>query len=699
MRSWGGAFAGLLIVASTLTTAPVALGQSVDELPSVEAVDPANEPYPLPDPPPPLTDEQRLPVLDLSDIEGLWPEDIVEIVPGKTDPVSPTDAVAGEEPLLDEGGANLDAFGFGPDDTNHIALVYPSDVNELKANGEWKDIAITLTPTADGWTWADVETTTTFPAKLSTGSPVSFATAKGTLTMAPADAVSTEAQLSGLTLTYPGASGGGDLLYTPLLGGVQEQIVLTAPPVSPTFSFALTTTGLTLAPNAFGGIDVLAGTDVVARLPAPVAYDAAPEPVSSTGTYLLTETAPGAYTLDIQIDRAYLAGAAYPVTIDPTWNDVSSRDTYTSSANPSTEYESNTLLQVDQGKRIYLDFQTANIHRAERLVYDATLFLYPTGSGGVTGGIDAKRVVDPWPTPVGTLNWNNQPNVGAIQDTKNTADGNGWWSWNVTNLYQRYIDTTDIWNTHWSDRGVALAASNPKTFHAVEHSLANSEPALYVTFNDLPQRPTADTPAGGYVTESESFTLKIQSGAANWPGDNNQDEVLVAFQISDQNTGDPTVDYAGTHKIYQSPYDDKISHSVPAGVLRDGQTYWWRAVSLDVCNSQTQAVCSLTDGAGTQRQPNGTTPRQVTVALRHFGHDDRWAMWSHDVGNGASLEVNQANGNLYLDVPLDPTPRRSVTSASPWPTTPNRPPTTACPRAGRWRSGRARAAPSSPSRS
>ena len=27
-------------------------------------------------------------------------------------------------------------------------------------------------------------------------------------------------------------------------------------------------------------------------------------------------------------------------------------------------------------------------------------------------------------------------------------------------------------------------------------------------------------------------------------------------------------------------------------------------------------------------------------------------MWSHDVGNGMYLEVNQSNGDLYLNVPL-----------------------------------------------
>jgi len=63
-------------------------------------------------------------------------------------------------------------------------------------------------------------------------------------------------------------------------------------------------------------------------------------------------------------------------------------------------------------------------------------------------------------------------------------------------------------------------------------------------------------------------------------------------------------------------------------------------------------MCSLTDGAGTAREPNASGVRSFTVALEHLGRDDRWAMWSREVGNGMTLEVNQGNGNLLLEVPL-----------------------------------------------
>lgn len=66
---------------------------------SLQGVDPALAPYVKPAPIEPLTAEERLPVIDLSELPGLWPKDVVEAVPGKLDPVSPSDAVKGAKLL------------------------------------------------------------------------------------------------------------------------------------------------------------------------------------------------------------------------------------------------------------------------------------------------------------------------------------------------------------------------------------------------------------------------------------------------------------------------------------------------------------------------------------------------------------------------------------------------------------------------
>ena len=126
--------------------------------------------------------------------------------------------------------------------------------------------------------------------------------------------------------------------------------------------------------------------------------------------------------------------------------------------------------------------------------------------------------------------------------------GGGWWAWDVTELYQHYLDQSDTWEPHWPNYGVALTASNPKTFYAIDATLANSDPTLYVTYNGLPNAPLLDSPPTGYISESEAMTLSV------WklPADPNGDDVMVSFQISDDG-----VHWDSTHLVFQSPFDDR----------------------------------------------------------------------------------------------------------------------------------------------
>ena len=50
---------------------------------------------------------------------------------------------------------------------------------------------------------------------------------------------------------------------------------------------------------------------------------------------------------------------------------------------------------------------------------------------------------------------------------------------------------------------------------------------------------------------------------------------------------------------------------------------------------------------------NSTASRSIQISLKHYGDDPRYSMWSHDAGNGMTIKVNEANGNLFLDVPFD----------------------------------------------
>ncbi|MGH2649645.1 MAG: RHS repeat-associated core domain-containing protein [Actinomycetota bacterium] len=211
-------------------------------------------------------------------------------------------------------------------------------------------------------------------------------------------------------------------------------------------------------------------------------------------------------------------------------------------------------------------------------------------------------------------------------------------------MYQHILDPANP--DPWTDFGVRLSTGGTASYIFYSgNSIA--PPTLQIYYNDLPDAPSASFPRDNYVSEDDSPTLKV-SGV---PSDPNGDEVMVRYQLSD----DPN-DFTGSHVVWESPWTDERSYVVPSGILVDGQTYYWRAQSLDVCPVwpwYNFAMCSLTDGQGITRDPKASATRAVTIVLKHFGDDPRWAMWSHDVGNGMTAKVNEANGNLVLDLPMD----------------------------------------------
>jgi hypothetical protein len=79
-RAAARAGAALLFVFSSVSSVPTA--DAMDSLD--ESQSSARRTYALPPPPPAITEDERLPLLDLRDVEGLLPKDVVEVVPGVT---------------------------------------------------------------------------------------------------------------------------------------------------------------------------------------------------------------------------------------------------------------------------------------------------------------------------------------------------------------------------------------------------------------------------------------------------------------------------------------------------------------------------------------------------------------------------------------------------------------------------------------
>ena len=612
-----------------------------------------------PDPPAAIPGDERLPVPAFPDEN--WIVDPPEVGVDIPEDVPPDQFADALDLLPDKGGPNLDVFA-APNNpgAGHVALLYGDDVNEQKPNGSWGRIDTSFRASgANSWSAQVPGLTLQFPSELAPGAPVRFEIhGVGTMTVEPEGlSGAIHGEVAGSLIAYRDALVDTDLVYSATLHGYSEQVVLKAPSAPSILSYLISAPGLALRLEPTGEVSLLRGAEVVGAIPPALTWDSSDQPQTTVSAYRLEDLGSQGYRLVIEVDPAFLAGAQYPVTVDPSPAvsiSSDSSDTYVDSLSPGTSFAGSPELWVSAGTRTrhtFVRFDTAPLQRDDRIVYQGELTLYRTsGAGGANTLVH--RVTQAWPSG---LTWNNQPTVGeqvGMNDWPCCAGG--WMFWDVKPYLQHILQTG--YADHWVDYGLRVSTSGTSAYSFRSRdtgtSAAHLNVQLYqIVYNDLPDAPTPDTPAVGFVSENDSPTLKIQGGAS-WPSDPNGDEVLVQFQISDSAT-----DWTVQHVKWESGWTDERSVVVPTGVLVDGTTYYWRARSWDICASSSQqepsslGMCKLTDGAGIKHEQHASAPRALTISLKHFGDDPRYAMWSHDAGNGVTIKVNEANGNLFLDVP------------------------------------------------
>lgn len=150
------------------------------------------------------------------------------------------------------------------------------------------------------------------------------------------------------TLTYRDVLPGADLEYVVLPGGVKETLILEALPPDERISWTwrLDVGELTPRIDAFGGLELVDGDDVVARGATPVAWDSAgSDDRWRSETELrpsLRQLSDGAWSYTLEIDRAWLASAerVFPVSIDP--------DIHNAGPNLRNSFKSNGATQSGQ---------------------------------------------------------------------------------------------------------------------------------------------------------------------------------------------------------------------------------------------------------------------------------------------------------------------------------------------------------------
>jgi RHS repeat-associated protein len=631
---------GAFLASTLLQSIPVVWSAEQDLENEVVIVDP-------PPPPPPLPEELREQVQAWEPVGEVDPTVWTPDLSG--DPQDALAELAGDLTERSEGANIYEVNG-----ATHLIQSFSGPVNYLDESGQWVPISTELVPDGEGGLENEANAfSTDFPAELSPASPIEVVLDDGIYTVAPEGILPTDFVTEAAdSLTYLQVLPGIDLTYNATSSGYKEVITAdTLLALATPIVFELQATGLVLRQELTGEISILAGEgseEVVALIPAPIALDSSVDPETGNpdegeATQVLTDLGGGTYLLELSVDPAFAAGATYPVMIDP--GEVTlgpSRDAYVDEQAPSTSYESSEEIRV--GKLVssytrygFLQFAIDPYKRAGRTVIASQLSLWATYVANNSVDTNVKKVEQSWP---GTLTWNSKPDAGSTVHGTDHGAVNTWYQFDLTTLYQNMIDTDIGWTSHGIRLGgdtATPATDNYKEFASEETSITGADPQLYLYYNDPPFAPTLDTPPNNEVVTQSSPTLKITDPVA----DHNGDPVHVLYQISDTSAFTDI-------KASSGWIPDQDSWTVPAGILRDGQTYYWRVKSWDVCDPDNVGYCNL------MGRPNPVSGyRQFTVTLDHFGADPKWPMWSDELGNGMSLNVNEAAGNLFLDVPLD----------------------------------------------
>jgi hypothetical protein len=258
-----------------------------------------------------------------------------------------------------------------------------------------------------------------------------------------------------------------------------------------------------------GEINVIGTSgEVVGVIPAPSAVDASVSPITGLGaegsaSYSLASQGGGTYTLTLDVNQVYAAGATYPLTVDPPTVTVNAqRDASVSSSHAATSYESDTELYAGNAtasdvRKAWLKFDTGSYKAADRITEQATVSVWPTFVNTSSVNVNLVEGTSAWPT--GSMTWNNQPSAGStVYDTHHGGTGS-WYQFDVTDLYQKILDSA----TGYTNNGMRLTGdpnASPQTtnyhrFASLETTITNAQPQLFVQYDDQPGAPSLSSPS------------------------------------------------------------------------------------------------------------------------------------------------------------------------------------------------------------
>lgn len=317
--------------------------------------------------------------------------------------------------------------------------------------------------------------------------------------MSPTKVFKSNAKVDKNIISYTEIMPGVDLRYVVLSDKIKEFIILTRYTGTTSFSFSIKTNGLAFQKGVTSEYNFTKENtnNRLFTLANPFAEDS----VGNINNHLTSEikrTDTGDDYI-ITISDSWLQNTSFPVIIDPSIDTYvrptgsPSKDTYVSSLNPTTTYNTNLYLHAGNHPtlgttRAFIKFDNLPSLRPFAKITNAFLGMNMYLAVGTDSTvINAHQITGNW-QPDNTT-WNSQPTYHATPESSITSNTNNEWQFDITALVKRWYSLDQDLYGAAVNNGVMLKAANETTprrsFLSGDYTGGN-QPRLYITYEADP---------------------------------------------------------------------------------------------------------------------------------------------------------------------------------------------------------------------
>lgn len=428
----------------------------------------------------------------------------------------------------------LSSYAFLNSDGTTTVYYMDEEVKFINTDGTVQEKDITLTTATGGYTTVCNDVKLNLPTNPANGISLVYGNYSATL-KPQGRTFSKSPVLENNTVTYPDYFGEGmDLVYTPTLSGVKEDIVLESYTGVNSFTFMLNTRGLNLyQANGRYFLAPSKVSDMRIELGDIVSFDARGR--FSVGTMTATTVMAGSlYQLTITVDEGFLTdeNTTYPVSIDPTL-EVSDNTHGAGAIEDATLYSGVPGLNSGSWQYLHCGYydSTYQVSRTAFMpigmmddtdfwdipyngVTSAKFYVKEAGwTAGVT--VNLHRITASWDE--NTITWSSHYNKydSTVSASASPSYGN-YAEFDITALVQYWRYYEDYGN------GFMLISTNEtsvdKTLYSSESGSSN-RPYVVVTYNSgngILDKSTLEIDEG----QSDTLTLSGVSGTVTWTSSN-----------------------------------------------------------------------------------------------------------------------------------------------------------------------------------